>query len=93
MKKENIEQFIINLRNELHSLWEQCFYSSNQINDFGPLHSIDFSEELLELHEAEVERLKLYYEQNKELFTKVSQRQEVWSKFMELERRAKDPAR
>lgn len=28
IKKENIEQFIINLRNELHSLWEQCFYRS-----------------------------------------------------------------
>ena len=28
-----------------------------------------------------------------QLFTKVSQRQQVWGKFMELERRAKDPAR
>ena len=32
IKKENIEQFIINLRDELHSLWEQCYYSSDQIN-------------------------------------------------------------
>ena len=93
IKKENIEQFIINLRNELHGLWEQCFYSSEQINDFVPLHSINFSENLLELHEAEVERLKAHYEENRELFTKVSQRQEVWSKFMELEKRAKDPSR
>merc|ERR550539_137738 len=93
IKKENIEQFIINLRNELHGLWGQCFYSSAQINAFAPLHSIDFSEQLLELHEAEVERLKAHYEENMELFTKVSQRQEVWSKFMELEKRAKDPSR
>ena len=34
-----------------------------------------------------------YFEENKELFTKVSQRQKVWGNFMELERRAKDPAR
>ena len=93
IKKENIEQFIINLRNELHGLWEQCFYSSEQINCFAPLHSIDFSEQLLELHEAEVERLKAHYEDNRDLFTKVSQRQNVWSKFMELEKRAKDPSR
>merc|ERR1719219_2810503 len=93
IKKENIEQFIINLRNELHGLWEQCFFSSEQINAFVPLHSIDFGENLLELHEAEVERLKAHYEENRELFTKVSQRQEVWSKFMELEKRAKDPTR
>ena len=92
IKKENIEQFIINLRNELHGLWEQCFYSSQQINAFGPLHSIDFTEDLLEHHEQEVEKLKGYYEENKDLFTKVSQWEEIWSK-MELERRAKDPAR
>lgn len=58
-----------------------------------PLHSIEFNEELLERHEQEVERMKAYYEENKDLFTKVSQRQQVWGKFMELERRAKDPAR
>ena len=87
IKKENIEQFIINLRNELHGLWEQCFYSSEQINAFVPLHSIDLSENLLELHEAEVERLKVHYEENRERFTKVCQRQEVWSKFIELKKR------
>ena len=37
--------------------------------------------------------MKDYYEENKDLFTKVSQRQQVWGKFMDLERRAKDPAR
>merc|ERR1712112_727340 len=31
--------------------------------------------------------------ENKELFNKVAQRQEVWNKFMELERKAKDPSR
>lgn len=93
IKKENIEQFIINLRDELHSLWEQCFYSSDQINSFVPLHSIEFNEELLERHEQEVAKMKAYFEENKELFTKVSQRQKVWGNFMELERRAKDPAR
>merc|ERR1719436_627790 len=93
IKKENIEQFIINLRNELHGLWEQCYFSSEQINAFQPLHSIQFTETLLEKHEAEVERLKALYEENRELFTKVSQRQEVWSKFIELEKRAKDPSR
>ena len=34
-----------------------------------------------------------YFEENKELFTKVSKRQQVWGQFMELERRTKDPAR
>jgi len=93
LKKANIEQFIINLRNELNDIWDRCFYSDNQKNAFQALHSIDFSEELLEKHEAELDRMKEYEELNRELFIKVEKRQEIWSKFMELERRAKDPSR
>ena len=52
-----------------------------------------FTEELLEAHEAEARRMKEYYALHCDLFKKVSQRQEVWNKFMELERWAKDPTR
>jgi len=93
IKKANIEKFVNNLRNELHCLWDRCFYSPDQRNNFSPLHCIEFTEELLEEHEAEAQRLKLYLDENKELFDKVAMRQEVWNKFMELERRAKDPTR
>merc|ERR1719334_242471 len=93
IKKANIEKFVNNLRNELHKLWDECFYTPEQRNVFSPLHSIDFTEELLEEHEAEVTKTKKYLNDNKELFNKVAQRQEVWNKFMELERRAKDPSR
>ena len=87
----------------------------------SPLHSIDFTEELLEEHEAEVAKVKKYLHDNRELFNKVcldptiiiiagqcytlfldcgtlksdpdtvqvAQRQEVWNKLKELERRAK----
>ena len=34
-------------------------------------------------------QVKKYLHDNKELFNKVAQRQEVWNKFMELERKAK----
>jgi len=93
IKKANIEQFINNLRNELHVIWDQCFYSPEQRDAFQALHCIDFTEELLEEHEAELGRMQEYLAQNKDLFVRVAQRQEVWAKFMELERRAKDPAR
>jgi len=93
IKKANLEKFVITLRNELHSLWDDCFYSPEQRNQFQPLHSIEFTEELLDLHEAEVAKLQGYLDQHKDLFAKVAQRQEVWNKFMELERRSKDPSR
>merc|ERR1719233_357922 len=93
IKKANIEKFVNNLRNELHCLWDRCFYSPDQRNNFSPLHCIEFTEELLEEHEEEAKRLKIYLDENKELFDRVAMRQEVWNKFMELERRAKDPSR
>jgi len=93
IKKANIEKFVNNLRNELHCLWDRCFYSPDQRNNFSPLHCIEFTEELLEEHEEEAKRLKIYLDENKDLFDRVAMRQEVWNKFMELERRAKDPSR
>lgn len=93
IKKANIEKFVINLRDELHRLWDECYYSEQQRNAFTPLHSTNFTEELLEAHEAEARRMKDFYSLHGDLFRKVAQRQEVWNKFMELERRAKDPSR
>ena len=34
IKKANIEKFVNNLRNELHCLWDKCFYSPDQRNNF-----------------------------------------------------------
>jgi len=93
IKKANIEKFVTTLRDELHRVWDECFYSLEQRNLFSPLHSIDFNEQLLEQHENEVERMKNYLEVHQILFKKVAERQELWNKAMDLERRAKDPTR
>ena len=62
----------------MHSLWDQCFYSRDQRNDFGPIHCIEFTDELLQEHEDEAKRLKKYLDENKELFDRVAMRQDVW---------------
>lgn len=45
----------------------------------------DFTEELLNLHEAEVNTLKSYFEDHKELFEGVTKWQENWAVYLELE--------
>lgn len=45
----------------------------------------DFTEELLSLHDAEIQRLKQHYEDHKELFDGVQQWEESWRLFLELE--------
>lgn len=45
----------------------------------------DFTEELLSLHDAEIQRLKQHYEDHKVLFDGVHQWEESWRLFQELE--------
>lgn len=45
----------------------------------------DFTEELLNLHEAEVKILEKYYEDHKELFEGVTKWQDNWTLYLELD--------
>lgn len=45
----------------------------------------DFTEDLLNLHEAEVKTLKKYYEDHKELFEGVTKWQNNWTLYLELD--------
>ena len=45
----------------------------------------DVCDELLQLIDLEVTRMKEYYEDNKEMLEKVARRQRLWLDFLELE--------
>lgn len=45
----------------------------------------NFTEELLNLHEAEVKTLEKYYEDHRELFEGVTKWQENWTLYLELD--------
>ena len=53
----------------------------------------DFDEELLALHDAEIQRLKQHYEDHKELFEGVHRWEGSWRLFLELEVSAIDVER
>lgn len=46
---------------------------------------MDFDDDLLAVHEAELHRLKQYYEKHQELFSGVHRWSESWRLFQELE--------
>ncbi|XP_038557816.1 protein regulator of cytokinesis 1b isoform X2 [Micropterus salmoides] len=81
------------IRSEISVFWEKCFFSADQRQAFAPYFSNDFTEELLSLHDAEIQRLKQHYEDHKELFDGVHQWEESWRLFLELEKKATDPTR
>ncbi|TMS05069.1 Protein regulator of cytokinesis 1 [Larimichthys crocea] len=93
LKMQSMKSVIEVIRAEIALFWERCFYSQEQQQSFFPYHADDFTEELLNLHEAEVKTLKKYYEDHKELFEGVTKWQGNWTLYLELDKKANDPAR
>ncbi|XP_043201275.1 protein regulator of cytokinesis 1-like isoform X1 [Amphibalanus amphitrite] len=93
LKRQNVEKFVRALRVEIAEMWEKCFYSAEQRAAFDGYHSTTFTEQLLEEHEEELERVRRYYETNRVLIKDVNDHQKLWTKMIELEDRVNDPAR
>ncbi|KAG9260806.1 protein regulator of cytokinesis 1 isoform X1 [Astyanax mexicanus] len=93
IKVRNMKVVTVAIRDEISEMWEKCFFSSEQRQNFSPFFSDDFSEELLSLHDAEILRLKQHYEEHKDLFEGVQRWEESWRLFLELEKKATDPSR
>ncbi len=91
LKSEKMEEFIKATRVELSNLWDRCYYSQHQRDKFHPFYSIDFNEDVLKQHEDEVERLQNYYNQHIDMFKKVTKRQQLWTKMLELRAKQSDP--
>ncbi|XP_075774153.1 protein regulator of cytokinesis 1 isoform X2 [Pelodiscus sinensis] len=93
LKLQNMKRVMAAIRAELAAYWDMCFYGPEQRRAFAPYYEEDCTEALLQLHEAEVGRVKRYYEMHKELFEAVQKWEENWRLFLELERKATDPSR
>uniref|UniRef100_A0A3P9J747 Protein regulator of cytokinesis 1b n=1 Tax=Oryzias latipes TaxID=8090 RepID=A0A3P9J747_ORYLA len=93
LKLLNIRGVTDALRSQILALWEKCFYSSEQRQDFPAFFRVDFDEDLLALHEAELHRLQLHYEKHQELYSGVHRWRESWRLLQELEKKAADPSR
>ncbi|XP_015921548.1 protein regulator of cytokinesis 1 [Parasteatoda tepidariorum] len=93
IKKENIKMYIENLRQELKHLWDKCYVSDKNRNQFTLLQSDEMTDEVLEAHEAEVEKWKSYSEVVKHIINKIEKRKELWDLLLVFENKASDPNR
>ncbi|KAK5867251.1 hypothetical protein PBY51_011761 [Eleginops maclovinus] len=93
LKMQSMKSFIEAIRAEIALFWEKCFYSQEQQHAFFSYHDDDYTEDILHLHEAEVQTLKKYYEDHRELFQAVMKWRENWTLYLELDKKANDPAR
>ncbi|QQP50217.1 Uncharacterized protein FKW44_011144, partial [Caligus rogercresseyi] len=91
LKAQHMERFLVAARKELDEWWDRCFYTQRQRSLFAPYFSHDYTEDVLSKHEVEIENIKSYFTANEALFQMVEQRQDLWAKKLELERKAKIP--
>ncbi|XP_011877300.1 PREDICTED: protein regulator of cytokinesis 1-like isoform X2 [Vollenhovia emeryi] len=92
-RKENISKYVKQVRYELLDLWDQCKYCEEERTTFAPFYSNTFTEDLLTLHELEVERLRKFYNDNRTIFELLEQRDSLIMKIKELLQRANNPDR
>ncbi|XP_062845980.1 protein regulator of cytokinesis 1b isoform X1 [Trichomycterus rosablanca] len=93
LKLRNMKNLTTAIREEIAEFWNKCFYSTDQRQAFLPYSDDNFSEQLLGLHESELQHLKQHYEDHKELFEGIHKWDQSWKLFMELEKNATDPSR
>ena len=93
--------YIENIRDEIFAQYEKCFYGREQMESFLPLYSSrwmslrsfllqsldldEFTEELLEEHEKELEEINLYYLHNEQLFINLASWHETWAEYREFQ--------
>ncbi|KRT85574.1 hypothetical protein AMK59_1719, partial [Oryctes borbonicus] len=93
LKRANIEKFIKTIREELASLWEKCHFAAAERESFEYFNDHLYTEDLLTFHEIEVEKMRRYYEANKDILTMLEKREEYWKRKTVLEERESDPYR
>lgn len=57
LKRQNLHLFVEDARVRLQELWDQLYFSEEEMLDFTPAFSDVYSDALLSSHEAEIERL------------------------------------
>lgn len=93
MRRENIQAFVDRTREEIVQWWDKCLKSAEERARFSTFKSDVYNEDLLTLHEMELNDLKEYYRNNEVIFQLVEQRKDMWDKMTVLEQKSNDPSR
>ncbi|XP_054707689.1 protein regulator of cytokinesis 1-like [Uloborus diversus] len=93
LKRQNLKKYICNLREELSSLWKDCFASDEEKENFHLFKSEEFTEENLKAHEIEVEKWRKFYEKIENIRKKIEKRNQLWDLLTVFENKANDPNR
>ncbi|XP_033255012.1 protein regulator of cytokinesis 1-like [Drosophila miranda] len=93
LRSQNLKTFIEQLRVEISKWWDLTLKSQQERKRFSNYYNKYYNEDLLELHELELDDLKSFYTCNKEIFDLCESRAELWSRMQAIGAKANEPNR
>ncbi|XP_065843571.1 protein regulator of cytokinesis 1-like isoform X2 [Oscarella lobularis] len=94
LKKQNMKEFIIAIKNELEKWWDTCMFGPEQRREDSPdVPDDEFTDRVLEAYEDKVESLRIYYEEHAQIYQKIEKRTKMWENYLRLEAKTNDPSR
>ncbi|KAH8249586.1 hypothetical protein KR032_010662 [Drosophila birchii] len=93
IRSKNLKTYIEQLRSEIKMWWDLTLKSPEERELFTSYFTDSEREDILELHEIELDGLKAFYNNNKKLFELYAHRSEMWTRMEALVAKANDPNR
>lgn len=93
MKSQNIKLYVQQIRDEISRWWDKCLKSDRQRERFSAFTSSCYTDDLLDLHELELNDCKFHYENNKAIYDLFADRNILWDRMAALEAKASEPGR
>lgn len=76
------------LRTKLSELWKQCHCTEQDKQSFKYFEDDCYTEDLLALHELEIEKWQSFYRHNQELLIAIDKHEDLWRKVQSLDNSA-----
>lgn len=93
LKKQNIKLFVEQIREEMREWWDKCLKSEKERERFSNYTCNTYTDDLLILHEMELNELKMHYKTYKHIYDLYANRNILWERMSALEAKSSDPGR
>jgi protein regulator of cytokinesis 1 len=93
LKRQNLHIFVEDARFKLQALWDDLYYSEEEMLDFTPAFSDVYSDALLSAHEQEISRLETLKEQRAPILAVIEKHRSIINDREELEKSSHDASR
>lgn len=93
LKKQNLHLFVEDARFKLQELWDGLYFSEEEMLEFAPAFSHEYTDALLSAHEQEIARLEALKEQRAPILAVVDRHRSLIQEREDLEKSSQDASR